>query len=105
MHPFPFYHIDTFTDQIFHGNPAAVCVLQKWLSESDLRAIAKENHLPVTAFLVRDSELFKIRWITPDYELDLCGHGTIAAGYVIFNDLEPARREIKLQSRTALLHP
>lgn len=83
MDPFPIYHVDAFTDHIFGGNPAAVCLLHKWLSETDLHAIAKENNLPVTAFLKRDGNLFHIRWITPDYELDICGHGTIATGYVI----------------------
>ncbi len=87
MEPFPIYHVDAFTDQIFCGNPAAVCVLRKWPSETDLNAVAKENNLPVTAFLVREDNRFKIRWITPDYELDICGHGTIAAAYVIFNYL------------------
>jgi PhzF family phenazine biosynthesis protein len=98
------YHVDAFTDQLFGGNPAAVCILQKWLPESDLHSIAKENNLPVTAFLVRESDKFSIRWVTPEYELDICGHGTLAACYVIFNYLVPTWKKVDLQSRIELLH-
>lgn len=104
MEEFRIYHIDAFTDNIFGGNPAAVCILQKWPAESDLLSIAKENNLPVTSFLVRDGTQYQIRWITPDYELDICGHGTLAACYVIFNHLEPLWLKVELQSRTELLH-
>jgi PhzF family phenazine biosynthesis protein len=97
------YHVDAFTDKIFHGNPAAVCVLSTWLTDDALHAIAKENNLPVTAFLVRDQNKFNIRWITPEYELDLCGHGSLSAGFIIFNYLEPTWQKIDLQSRTELL--
>lgn len=96
------YHIDTFTDKIFSGNPAAVCVLQVWLPEDVLRAIAVENNLSATAFLVRQGEKYLVRWITPEYELDICGHGTLAAGYVIFNYLEPTWIRVDLQSRIEL---
>ncbi len=99
----PIYHVDAFTDKIFCGNPAAVCVLPKWLADETLHAIAKENNLPVTAFLVRHDNQFDIRWITPEYELDLCGHGTLSASYVIFNYLEPTWQKVDLQSRIELL--
>jgi PhzF family phenazine biosynthesis protein len=79
----PIYHVDAFTDKIFSGNPAAVCMLPKWVSDDVLKAIARENNLPVTAFLVRENKKFNIRWITPEYELDICGHGSLSAGYVI----------------------
>lgn len=98
-----FYHIDAFANTIFHGNPAAVCVLSAWLSADKLQAIAKENALPVTAFLVRDQDIFLIRWFTPEYELDICGHGALSAAYVIFNYLEPTRQKINLQSQSELL--
>ncbi len=97
------YHIDAFTDKIFRGNPAAVCVLPKWLSDDVLHSIAKENNLPVTAFLVRDENKFYIRWITPEYELDLCGHGSLAAGYVIFNFIDTNLQKVDLYSRTEVL--
>jgi len=98
-----FYHIDAFTDQLFGGNPAAVCLLPSWLPEKDLHAIARENNLPVTAFLVCTQEKFFIRWITPEQELDLCGHGTLAAAYVIFNELHPSWNSVALHSSSAIL--
>ncbi|HLB42936.1 MAG TPA: PhzF family phenazine biosynthesis isomerase [Gammaproteobacteria bacterium] len=85
------------------ANPAAVCVLPKWLPDVDLHSIAKENNLPVTAFLVRDDDKFNIRWITPEYELDICGHGSLSAAYVIFNYLEPTWKEVNLQSSIEML--
>jgi len=99
----PIYHVDAFTDKMFCGNPAAVCILPKWLSDADLHFIAKENNLPVTAFLVRDGNEFDIRWITPEYELDICGHGSLSAGYVILCYIEPTWQKVDLRSRTELL--
>jgi PhzF family phenazine biosynthesis protein len=99
----PLYHVDAFTDNLFGGNPAAVCVLPKWLPDNALNAIARENNQPVTAFLVSENEMFIIRWITPEYELDICGHGSLAAAYVIFNYLQPNLQKVHLQSRSELL--
>lgn len=99
----PIYHIDAFSDKIFSGNPAAVCMLQHWLPDIDLHNIAKENNLPVTAFLVRNGDQFSIRWVTPEYELELCGHGTLSAAYVIFNFLEPTWQTVDLQSNLETL--
>jgi len=99
----PIYHLDAFTDRVFSGNPAAVCLLPHWLDDADLHAITKENNLPVTAFLVRENDQFSIRWITPEYELDICGHGSIATGYVIFNILEPSWQKVNLKSKTDLI--
>lgn len=97
------YHVDTFTDKIFGGNPAAVCLLDDWLPDAVLNAIAQENNLPVTAFLVRENKTFHIRWITPEYELDICGHGSLAAGFVILNYVEPTWQQVDLQSRVECL--
>lgn len=97
------YHVDAFTDHLFGGNPAAVCLLREWLSDTVLNSIAKENNLPVTAFLVHEKEEFSIRWITPEYELDICGHGTLAASYVIFQYVEPNCQKIVFKTRTELL--
>ena len=63
-----FYHVDAFTDKLFSGNPAAVCILEKWQSDEILQKIAQENNLPVTAFLVKNADQYEIRWITPEYE-------------------------------------
>lgn len=100
----PVYHVNAFTESLFAGNPAAVCLLSEWLTEEFLHALAKENNLPVTVFLVRNYEGYDIRWITPDYELALCGHGSLAAAYVIFNFLDPAWESIALKSRQESFH-
>jgi PhzF family phenazine biosynthesis protein len=97
------YHVNAFSDKLFAGNPASVCILEKWLPDNTLQTIAAENHLPVTAFLLRDNKKFSIRWFTPEYEIDLCGHGTLAAGYVIFNYLETEAQQVELDSPAGLL--
>ncbi len=97
------YHIDAFTNHIFSGNPAMVCLLESWLPDSTLQIIAAENNLPVTAFLMCKDKNFSIRWFTPEYELDLCGHGTLASGYVIFNKLESSLKETSLHFKNGLL--
>ncbi len=79
------YQVDAFTDRIFQGNPAAVCPLESWLSEDLMQKIAMENNLSETVFFVREGEKYQIRWFTPKVEVDLCGHATLAAAYVLFN--------------------
>jgi len=79
------YQIDAFTDKTFGGNPAAVCPLDKWLSDDMLQKIAMENNLAETAFYVKLNNQYHIRWFTPKVEVDLCGHATLAAAYVLFN--------------------
>lgn len=93
-----YFHVDAFCDQAFKGNPAAVCVLPQWLPDSRLQLIAEEHHLPVTAFLVAKLPDYEIRWFTPQQELDLCGHGTLAAAFVIFNRLAPEASASQLHS-------
>lgn len=97
---FPLYHVNAFTQHLFSGNPAMVCLLHDWLPDPVLQKIAQENNLPVTAFLVAQANQFSIRWITPEGELDLCGHGSLAAGYVIFNKLKPQSQCVTLSSRS-----
>ena len=79
------YQIDAFTDKVFSGNPAAVCPLDKWLSDDLLQKIANENNLAETAFYIKKDNEYHIRWFTPKTEVDLCGHATLAAAYVLFN--------------------
>lgn len=79
------YQIDAFTDKVFSGNPAAVCPLDKWLSDDLLQKIAMENNLAETAFYVKQDNVYQIRWFTPKVEVDLCGHATLAAAFVLFN--------------------
>ncbi|WP_094586294.1 PhzF family phenazine biosynthesis protein [Synechococcus sp. BO 8801] len=87
----PYYHIDSFTQKIFTGNPAGVCILDYWLSDETMMSIAKENGLAETAFIVGKQSNYKIRWFTPDIEMDLCGHATLAAAHVVANYLEPTK--------------
>lgn len=78
------YQADAFTDTLFGGNPAAVCPLDRWPEDHLLQQIAMENNLAETAFYVRQDERYEIRWFTPVVEVDLCGHATLAAAYVLF---------------------
>ncbi|MBT8321873.1 MAG: PhzF family phenazine biosynthesis protein, partial [Eudoraea sp.] len=84
MHSQKIYQVDAFADSIFAGNPAAVCVLDQWLPEETMQAIAMENNLAETAFLVKESPGYHIRWFTPEIEVALCGHATLAAAFVLF---------------------
>ena len=79
------YQIDAFTDKVFGGNPAAVCPLDKWLNDRLMQKIAMENNLAETAFYVKVENEYHIRWFTPTVEVNLCGHATLAAAYVLFN--------------------
>lgn len=79
------YIVDAFTDKIFHGNPAAICVMNEWISDDLMKSIAKENNLSETAFIVKEDEGYYLRWFTPKEEIDLCGHATLASAFVLFN--------------------
>ena len=79
------YQIDAFTNKVFSGNPAAVCPLDQWLDDDIMQKIAMENNLAETAFYVKQDNQYQIRWFTPVAEVDLCGHATLAAAFVIFN--------------------
>ncbi len=83
----PMYQIDAFTDRPFAGNPAAVMILREWLPDALLQAIAIEHNLAETAFLVKESTGWRVRWFTPELEMDLCGHATLASAFVLFNEL------------------
>lgn len=92
------YQVDAFTDKIFGGNPAAVCPLQEWLSDEFLQNIAQENNLSETAFYVKDGDRYQIRWFTPTVEVDLCGHATFAAAYILFHHEHHTTQEIQFIS-------
>jgi PhzF family phenazine biosynthesis protein len=81
------YQIDAFATRVFEGNPAAVCPLEKWLDDSMLQAIAGENNLSETAYFVPQGQAYELRWFSPEAEVDLCGHATLAAAFVIFTML------------------
>lgn len=83
------YIVDAFTDKIFCGNPAAVCILKNFPEEKIMLNIAKENNLSETAFAVKEKNFYNLRWFTPSTEIDFCGHATLATAYVILNFIEP----------------
>ena len=92
------YKVDAFCQDIFSGNPAAVCPLEQWLDESLMQNIAAENNLAETAFYVPKGEQFEIRWFTPAVEVDLCGHATLAAAHVLFNHKNISQKTISFLS-------
>jgi PhzF family phenazine biosynthesis protein len=93
------YQIDAFADKPFSGNPAAVVPLEKWMDDNCLQKIGNENNLAETAFIVPKGKNYEIRWFTPTIEVDLCGHATLAAAYVIFNILEFGRKKVTFHTR------
>ena len=82
------YIVDAFTDKVFHGNQAAVCILEEWLPEKMMMDIAADNNFSETAFAVKADEGYDLRWFTPCDEINLCGHATLATAYVLFNYYE-----------------
>ena len=98
------YHIiDVFTDKLFGGNPAGVCLLDRWLPDDILQNIAAENNLSETAFLVKQDGYYDLRWFTPAIEIDLCGHATIAGAFVLFEEIEKAANEIKFSTLSGIM--
>lgn len=90
----PIFQLDAFTTRRFAGNPAAVMVLDRFLDDATLQAIAAENNLAETAFLVRDRGDYRLRWFTPAVEVPLCGHATLASAAVVMERLEPGRVDV-----------
>lgn len=99
----PIYQVDAFTSSVFGGNPAAVCPLDVWLPDQTLQAIATENNLSETAYFVKRGDEYEIRWMTPQVEVDLCGHATLASAHVIFRHLEQGRRSVTFHSKSGPL--
>ncbi len=93
------FQIDAFAEKLFSGNPAAVCILDKWLDDSIMQNIAMENNLAETAFAVGKENNYEIRWFTPTVEVELCGHATLAASYVLFNFYNVPANTITYKSR------
>jgi predicted PhzF superfamily epimerase YddE/YHI9 len=101
MAQYPIYQIDAFTSELFKGNPAAVVVLDKWLSPETMQSIASENNLSETAFIVKTKRGYHLRWFTPISEVDLCGHATLSAAHVIFTELDTSKNEIEFTTEVA----
>ncbi len=97
------YQVDSFSSEIFSGNPAATCLLNEWLPEEIMQKIANENNLSETAFLKKQAEHYHIRWFTPTIEVDLCGHATLAAAHVLFEHEGFKRKEIIFSSKSGIL--
>jgi PhzF family phenazine biosynthesis protein len=99
------YQVDAFTDRLFSGNPAAVCpLLNSWLDESIMQHIAMENNLAETALYICKDSKYHIRWFTPVTEVDLCGHATLAAAYILINYENYQGNEINFHSRSGILN-
>lgn len=86
------YIVDAFTDQLFKGNPAAVCIMDNWIEESLMMKITRENNLSETAFAVKQGNRYRLRWFTPGGEIDLCGHATLACAFVLMMFYQESNR-------------
>jgi len=100
---YPLYQIDAFTSRLFGGNPAAVVLLDQWLKDDALQAIAAENNLPETAFVVPREDMALLRWFTPTVEVDLCGHATLAAAHVLFAYQYPTLKKVNFSTRSGVI--
>jgi len=89
------FQIDAFAEQVFRGNPAAVCPLKSWLDDDTLTAISAENNVSETAFFVPTDDGYHIRWFTPTVEVVLCGHATLASAFVILTELDPSADSVR----------
>ncbi len=94
------FHVNAFSNEDFKGNPAGVVPLEFWLSDDLMQKIAKQNSLSETAFFVETSRGFKVRWFTPEIEIDLCGHATLASAYVLFELIGYAESKILFESKS-----
>lgn len=92
------YQVDAFAKEVFRGNPAAIVPLENWLDAELMQRIALENNLSETAFFVKKNDVYEIRWFTPTFEIDLCGHATLASAFVIFEILKAEESQVKFHS-------
>lgn len=98
-----YFVVDAFTDQKFSGNPAGVCLLDHWLDDSLLQKIAFENNLAETAFFVKQDGYYKLRWFTPEVEVNLCGHATLASAFVIMTVLDKEITKVEFTTKSGIL--
>ncbi len=97
------YIVDAFADKVFHGNPAAICILEQWVSEELMIDITRENNLSETAFAVKTGDRYYLRWFTPGGEIDLCGHATLACAFVLLNFYEKDAEQFIFDSLCCVL--
>ncbi len=100
---FPIYQVDAFTGELFRGNPAAVVLLHEWLPDELMAAIAAENNLSETAFVVPLSDSYELRWFTPKVEVDLCGHATLATAFVLFEGERAGESMLEFRTQSGVL--
>lgn len=98
-----YYVVDAFTSERFKGNPAGVCVLEEMLPDEIMQSIATENNLSETAFVCKEGNSYRLRWFTPGFEIDLCGHATLATSYVIFHFVEPELKQVSFETLSGTL--
>lgn len=98
-----YYVVDAFADGLFQGNPAGVCLPDRELPESLMQSIAFENNLAETAFLFQKDGRYHLRWFTPETEIDLCGHATLATAFVIMNEEQPNLSHIQFETKSGVL--
>jgi predicted PhzF superfamily epimerase YddE/YHI9 len=98
------WQVDAFANKPLEGNPAAIVPLEKWLDASLMQKIANENNLAETAFFVKTGEgRYDLRWFTPESEVDLCGHATLASGWLIFETIDPELKSVAFETRSGTL--
>lgn len=98
-----YYVVDAFTNKLFKGNPAGVCILEKEISDDIMQSIALENNFSETAFVLPHGNSYKLRWFTPTFEIDLCGHATLASAFIILNYIEPDLKKVKFETMSGTL--
>jgi PhzF family phenazine biosynthesis protein len=98
-----YFVIDAFADELFCGNPAGVCLQERELDTSLMQKIASENNLPETAFLLKKDGKYHLRWFTPEVEIDLCGHATLATAFVMMNIISPKLRNVEFETMSGTL--
>jgi PhzF family phenazine biosynthesis protein len=99
----PIYQVDAFTSRVFGGNPAAVCPLDAFLPDAVMQSIGNENNLSETAFLVANGDRYHLRWFTPENEIDLCGHATLASAHIVFTHLRPDLQQVAFDTKSGEL--
>lgn len=98
-----YYVADAFAEKVFEGNPAGICVLEKWLPDRLMLDIAVENNFSETAFTVKEEDGYHLRWFTPGGEIDLCGHATLATAYILFRFYEPEAEKLLFRTKSGVL--
>jgi len=98
-----YFVVDAFAEELFKGNPAGVCVLDKWPDDRHLQSIAFENNLAETAFVVKNGPAYDLRWFTPETEIDLCGHATLASAFILANFIDPKNSSFSFNTKSGLL--